>query len=235
MPITATLLTSGTGGPTTASITPAANQLVLVSILHRDNGGVLTNTLSGCGISWTNISITPGTGYPVFQYLWKGISSSPSTGSLTFGYADLISGYTVVQFSNCDDVVQTVGNYNLGTVYTGSVTLAAFSSANNATAGTVHLGVNFPPGSVTPGSGFTEVVEVGSQPTSYVTQSEFRNDNDTGVDWSFSPDGKYLASACELHFVAAGSPRFKRNGGTLYMPSYMQNNGYNYSTSKRGW
>lgn len=227
MPIIATLLTAAEG-TTSASITPTANRLVLVwtTCYYSPNA----TSVSGCGITWS--AVNSGGNYgSVYGRLFYGISSSPSTGTLTIsGGSATGTAHAVVEFTDCDAVVQSADGMTGGTS-TMTAVLGAFSSYNNATFGAGNANA----GTVTVDGGFTQV----SQVTGFygTRTTEFRNDNDMSVDFIHQYSGEGFMTAVELQFVATatGSHRFKRNGGILYMPSYMQNNGYNYSTSKRGW
>ena len=91
-------------------------------------------------------------------------------------------------------------NGDSGNVTTRTATLAAFSSTDNAPFGASGWNGNSGATSISPGSGFTELTDADGTSDSFhtLTQTEFRNDNDTTVDSSTSTAGRYCLFAIEI-------------------------------------
>lgn len=176
----------------TASITPTANYLVLASVSSSKATTPDTPTLSGNNLTWVQIATnnfdTAGTQRTVT--LFRALGPSPTAGALTAsfgGNTQTACTITVDQFSGADTggtngsgaIVQSATNAEASqAAATFTITLAAFSSANNATYGTATNGdaVNF-----TAGTGFTGLGASGSATPLINTFSEWRSDNDTTV------------------------------------------------------
>ena len=76
-----------------------------------------------------------------------------------------------------------------------TATLGAFSSANNATYGTIFNNANF---AITEGTDFTEL---GEDNTLRSIQSEFRVDNDTTVNWTWGSNAVTMGIGIELKYL----------------------------------
>jgi hypothetical protein len=197
--VTPTLLTSGGDGTnqrvyTTASIAPAANALVTVAVLGRSGSGPFTPTVAGGGMStWTQVSsvdfntiAAPASRLVVF----RAMSASPGSGPLTITYSSsqsnaqwLVTQWTGVDQSgsNGSGAIGQVTPAQGNAVTTLSVPLAAFANANN-----VGFGVVGAAGTVTQGSGFTELGE-GTSGESMVVEGEWGlNKNTIAASWSSS-------------------------------------------------
>ncbi len=92
----------------TASISPAANSLVLVSIITANDGGtdVQSVSLSGCGATWTQIAKVQY-GFRRYLYLFYAKESSYSTGAITIDHSTSIQSFremmwSVDEFKNVD-------------------------------------------------------------------------------------------------------------------------------------
>jgi hypothetical protein len=130
----------------TASVSPAANNLIVVAVAYRRSGsGFVVPTVSGAGLTFDMVNggeYTAGRGVVFFRAL----SASPSTGAITidFGAVTVLSlCWSVDQASGVDTsgtngagaVVQSLEN-TPGTNGTAlAASLAAFGSANNAAYG----------------------------------------------------------------------------------------------------
>ena len=154
MPITQSLLTDGsslteTNSYTTASISPSANQLVLVAIQSIDSPSVgNTPTLSGASMTWVEVaSVTTRENPHTKLTLFRGLSASPESGVLTIDFAGqdqfrviwAVSEFDSVDTggaNGADAVVQAVTEVDLAAPTSLTVTLAAFGSTDNATYGT---------------------------------------------------------------------------------------------------
>lgn len=200
---------------TTASITPTGNDLVIACVAHQVlSGTVATPTLSGNGITWTQVATRTDTGVLRRITLFRGMVASPTTGAVTIdfgGQSQLRSGWNIVQFSGIDTggsdgsaaVVQSATNAQSdASPQTGiTVTLAAFGSTDNATFGCLRYGASASGANLTEGSGFTSLAEVAST-SSYA--SEYKASNDTSVDWTWDSSSTFSqAIAIEIKAAAA--------------------------------
>lgn len=221
MAISVTNKTSGTASsatnPTTASITPSADALILICLNLYIAGGSITapSSITGNGITYAlvnNSSDQDSSADENKQYLYRGMSSSPSAGIITInGYWDYI-GWTIDEVTGCasgsngaNAVVQSATNFSTGGATSGTVTLGAFASASNGAYGMVNSASQ--PASA--GSGWTQIIN-GSNIGYHQTQ--WRADNDTTCDWTFSSTN-YGAVAIEIAIAATGGDRLV--GGNL--------------------
>ena len=214
--ITAQNLTSGGGGTgntaTTASISPGANRLVIVTVQSYLNGGSpATPTVSGASMTWVQIATRQSSSASEWRItLFRGLSASPGSGALTidFGGTNNQTQWSVDEFDNVSlggtngsaAVIQAASNDSSGTSTGITVTLGTFSGVNNATFGAlVQAGVN---ATVAVGSGFTLLIN--TQNNGRVV-TEWKGSNDTGVDWTWSSaTEKSIAMAIEIKAESAG-------------------------------
>mgnify|MGYP003536993352 FL=1 len=224
MPVVATHLMDGGSNSapsltyTTASVSVPAGYLMLFSV-SSDTNAVLP-TISGLGVTWTQVASGSGGTNNWDVTTFRALSLSPLSGTITITFSSTTSlddvAWILDTFQNVDQsgtgganaIVQTATNSGAG-VTSLTVTLAAFSSADNATFGAMVVnGTN----NITPGSGFTELNE--NDASSRTTQTQFKNTNDTGVDWSWSGNQSVGGLAIELKYSAVdltkigGSPMF---------------------------
>lgn len=180
--------TDGNNTVVTSSISPTANALILVGFLTtHNNGSPATPTVSGNGITYALVdSQAFDTDRTLF--LFRGQSASPSSGAITITLDrnSLEVDFIVDEFTNvaignngADAIIQSVNEVTTGTTTTLVVDLAAFSSTRNATYGL--FGRNG--GGLNTGSGFTGLAQPGS---SRSAKSQWRNDNDTTVDVTYT-------------------------------------------------
>jgi len=180
---------------TTASITPPANELIVISILSRAvSGSTNTPTITGNGLTWVLIDIEAGTDGSNKVSMFRAMGTAPTTGNITIsmgGQTQLYAYWNVVSFSGVDitgtngsgAVRQYNSNYNEGTNSGLSITLASFNDTNNIAYGAVRAG-----NTITAGSGFTEITE---QSGEAIFETEWKNSQDTTVDWSWSSTSAY--------------------------------------------
>lgn len=192
---------------TTASISPASNQLILATIYSRSNsaGQSLAPTLTGNGLTWVQVATLADSATTQRISLFRALGSAVAgTVVIDFGaVTQARCGWSISQFNNValtgtngsGAIVQSVTNKDEGTNTGLTVTLAAFGSVNNATYGGVKAG-----NPITPGTGFAELGEDGV----IFIESEWKNSNDTSVDWTWSStSGFALGVACEIKFASA--------------------------------
>ena len=201
MAIAATKLTSGQdsdGGntATTASVTPTANNLLLLTVTSKINTSTEPNdaTATGNGLTWEKVNSsyhdTGGTSRKKTTLL-RSMGASPSAGAITIAFGgenqdnitwslSELSGVDTSGTNGSGAIVQSANNKQETGGTSLTVTLAAFSSTSNATWGSFGSGG----GSgvvMTAGTGFTLIDQVNSG-TTHSQGTEFRVDNDTTVN-----------------------------------------------------
>lgn len=235
MAVAATSLTSGTDAVdntsfSTASVSPTANRLVLIAITNSSispGGNVDPTGVSGAGLTFTKVASIAESGQYGNVTLWRALSASPSSGAITITFASTTENcsWSVIEFSGIDTggtngsaaIVQAVTAENTSSA-TPSATLAAFGSANNATYGAFGCD-NFTGGgrTCTAGTGFTEYHDVYIDESSFGggTFTEFRADNDTSVDctWSASNawNGVIAVEIKDAGAASGGGPLVRGN------------------------
>lgn len=183
---------------TTASITPAANALVLVNTTIIDSVGAGTVALSGNGLTYVEIGNRTQAATRRHQ-LFRAMGSAPTAGAVTLSITgnsgtNEFALWSIVEFGNVDTtgtngsgaIVQTpVGNS--GAALTSlTVTLAAFSDVNNATYGSFRINTT---DTFVVGTGFTKLASANindSVEGNQTMMTEWRVDNDTTVDASWT-------------------------------------------------
>ena len=171
--ITATNLTSGTSSAigntvTTASISPGANKLDIVTVQGYFAGGNNVPTVSGAGGTWTQIATAVTPDNTRRTTLFRDLSPTPGSGPLTisFGQGQNPESWSVDEFSGTDTsgthgsgaIVQSVPFAQGSTTTTGAtISLAALFSPHDATFGSMRINQNQ---RITAGSGFTELANV---------------------------------------------------------------------------
>lgn len=209
--VVASVLTSGSDvtdatSYVSASITPAANALILGVIHVRKSAATVSNpTATGNGLTWVEEK-TIANGNTRRLNVFRAMDASPTTGAVTFdlgGVTHLHAIWAILQFTNVDTtgtngsgaVPQSATTSGSGT--SGTATLAAFGNVNNATFGAWGIQNNE---NITPGSGFTEETDVGitDGAAQLVLETEFKNTNDTSVDASWTTSDTYRGIALEI-------------------------------------
>jgi len=220
MPITAThLLTSGDSADATsyvtASISPTAGKLVLLAVANVSTATPPANTptVSGAGMTWTEVATKVET-TDTFRRItvFRGVAGG-SSGALTIDFAgetQLRCGWSISEFADCDTsgtngangIVQSVTGENVASPNTDlSITLAAFTSTDNATYGALRKASAE---AVSPGTGFTELGEYEFE-TGNIIETEFKATNDTSVDWSWASGNSFATGiGIELRFRSGG-------------------------------
>lgn len=206
---------SGPGATTThptGTFTAPLYRLILVAVGIDDSGGGGHDfSLTGLGITWVSIRRQEGGASDNEERpveLFYGIGNGQTgeitiTDSTNFGTNPIqwsVAYVKEVKISNggADAIVQSNGNGEGNpNTSSNSVGLSAFADAANATFGVVMINGS---GSVTEGSGFTEVSD--NADSGKRMQTQFKASNDTGVDWSFGSTQASSAIAIELAFGA---------------------------------
>lgn len=226
MSITVSQLTGGQSATdatsyATASISPSANKLVLVTVFS-EAGTASAPTVTGASMTWTQIDTQAQSGRRVTVF--RSLNASPGSGALTIDFGantqDNIM-WTVEEFTGMDitgtngsgAIVQVTKNtVSGGTALT--VTLAAFSNVNNATYGAFGIGVST---TSTAGSGFSKVGDQGVGNNRMTT--EFKDTNDTSVDITWADiatdDSGGIAIEIKAGASLVSSERDSEINGTL--------------------
>jgi hypothetical protein len=172
-PITAVNLTSNTSSAagntvTTASISPGANKLDIVTVQGFISSNNSVPTVTGAGGTWTQITTAVTADGTRRTTLFRDLSASPGSGPLTisFGQGQNPASWSVDEFSNTDTtgthgsgaIVQSVPFAQSTTTTTGaSISLAAFFSPHDVAFGSMRINQNQ---KITAGAGFTELANV---------------------------------------------------------------------------
>lgn len=219
MAISITNLTAGADASdltsyNTASITPTANNLVLLSVSTRTGISASPNqpTATGCGLTWVVINSvvydTESTSRRRLT-LFRAMGASPSTGAITVDFG----GQTQTQMQWCVDQasgIDTSGTNGSGAVVQSATqriiesdpsettivaTLAAFGSTDNGTYGCfANEDVSWTP---VAGSGFTLLSDNNTAGTDGHA-TEWRATNDTTVDITFGSQTGVGAIGAEI-------------------------------------
>lgn len=191
-------ITSGTNTTdatsfTTASVTLKARPGLMYTLsvvnTHGSSANTVTAATTGGALSFTSEKTVQFNGTLSRTTLFRLTPTSDVTDTIviTIGSAQTATAclwsliaWTNVDTATNDGIVQSVSN--TGSSTTPSVTLAAFGSANNATFGAHGTAQT----AATPGSGFIEVHDVTASTPTCGLETEYRSDNDTGVDASIT-------------------------------------------------
>jgi hypothetical protein len=195
---------------TTASVAPAANTLIKIWISTFGSAATPTSVI-GNGITYTHVLSTAdyNNGFgPTAFHLFRGMSSSPSAGTIAITGAsgtsyinwtvDETDGVDTGGTNGSDAVVQAVQQSNGAPAASLTVTLAAFSDPDNGVICGIHT---YNSATVSVGSGFAFSYDGSS--TGYPSV-EYRTDNDTTADWTFTPSTR--AGAIALEIKPGGAP-----------------------------
>jgi hypothetical protein len=194
--------------PASGSVSPTANRLILVAVaIYTSAGTPSVNSVTGNGITYTLIAsaaaVDDGFG-PYRIHLYRGMSASPSAGAITAslsGASDQCD-FSISEFSGVDTsgtngsgaiVQSTSGVVNEQTSL--ALTLAAFGAAGNGAYGCL---VSYDDVPITPGTGWTELDDATQ------IQTQWRADNDTSPDWSWSGTRDAGAIAVEIKADGGG-------------------------------
>ncbi|MPZ50719.1 MAG: hypothetical protein GEU75_15710 [Dehalococcoidia bacterium] len=217
MAVAAALLTGSQDGTNassygTASISPAANRLIIALVLNRVGAGTPnTPSLSGNSLTWVQqrTEVEAAT----FRYrisVFRAMGASPSSGAVSISFSGQTQnycGWIIAELSGVDTsgsngvgaIVQDNGYANTTNTLTPSVSLSAFESAANATLGCFIHGQGTP---INPGAGFTEVADISVESNEQIYM-EFRAGNDTTVDCTATTGTGNFSGGIALEIRAA--------------------------------
>lgn len=210
-PLTGDSSTTDATSFNTASITPTADRLILVAISARNiSTAIPTPTVTGNGITYELVD-SYGSGSTPAVFLFRGMNASPSAGAITisFGSTTIESiCWSVSEYAN----VKTTGTNGSNAITqsntgTGSgatsltVNLGAFESSDNATFGMILHTANE---ATTQGSGFSLIHSTSKGTPTNGLGTEWRNDNDTTVDMTWTTSTFTRGIAAELRNASVG-------------------------------
>lgn len=147
----------------TASVSPGANELILLTVGSRSAATNNTPTATGAGMTWTLVSSQINALNTNRVTVFRAMSASPGSGAVTIDFAgqsqtaclwsiDDFTGTDTSGSNGAGAIVQTVSGLVTGSSTGGTVNLAALGSSNNAAFGGCHRNNN---SLLTAGSGFT--------------------------------------------------------------------------------
>lgn len=226
MDIKCTNLTSGinTSAGTTStssSISPAPNKLILatVSSYRNDSTNPASPTLSGNGLTWVVIDTALFDSTSTSRRrmtLYRAMKIAPTVGTVLMDFGsdtqsqvawciDQISGIDTSGTNGSGAIVQSVPKTD-GINGAISISLSSFSNIGNATYGSFGCAGD----TATAGSGFTIYGQGGSIIDSIVSATEFRNDNSTAVNLSWS-DGTQISGGVAIELKLGKEPTLINN------------------------
>ena len=183
----------------TASVTPTANRICLLAV--GASGGALPNTptVTGASATWTKIADVGINGF-VRLTIFATFNAAPGTGALTIDFGgqsqdrcawvlDNFTNTRITGVNGANAIVQAITN-SAASDTTVIATLATFSNTANATYGAC-LTQNATLRNIAAGTGFTETIETDTADFMALS-TEFRNDNDTSVDFTASGSSSHL-------------------------------------------
>ena len=201
---------------TTASISPGASKLDIVSVESFFAGTSTVPTVTGASGTWTQIATVTDSSGNRRVTLFRDLSASPGSGALTIDFAGQVQttiAWSIDEFSGTDTtgthgsgaLVQSVTHATTSGATTGfTITLAALGSANNAAYGALR---NNAGGAVTVGTGFTSLSN--QTAGSLVMAAEWAI-NKTAVAWTWASQTVIsVGVAIEIKaFVAAAAQTY---------------------------
>lgn len=196
----------------TASITPSANKLVLVTVQsRRSSAQPATPTLTGNSLTWVLVSVAYDAvnGSNQKTTLFRSMGATPTAGAITIdfgGQGQTKCIHSVAEFDGVNTggtngsaaIVQSVTGSEASNT-TGTITLAALSDSDNMAYG-AHIHYVFE--ATTVGSGFTEIhdLPIGENTSGFQTEYKL---NETSVAASWATAAPWLGIAAEISDAAS--------------------------------
>ncbi len=202
-----TLLTSGVvltnqNTTTTASISPAPNTLVTITLLSHRSTATISPTVTGGGMaSWDLVASVDFDTLALPHRrlsIYRAMSATPGSGPITFKFTNQVSNleWSVSQWTGVETsgvngagAIGQTGSTRADAVNGLSVALAPFASPANVALGA--FGVNSQVAAITPGAGFSELSELpANEGTRGDLQTEWAvNQPTVGASWAFLKGG----------------------------------------------
>lgn len=194
-----TVLTAGSNvdAPSyaTASVSLVSTDLILLWVYSIASSAPNVPTVTGAGLSWVQIDSQLDSGSLRRITLFRAMGTAV-TGTCAIDFAlqtQTGCAWSFVEYSGIDTsgtdgsgaIVQSAKGASAGNATSLTVTLAAFSNANNATVGGFGIPLNTA-GLPAVGSGFTATGQVNQSTPNLSLGSEFNSGNDATVDMNSS-------------------------------------------------
>ena len=199
---TVTVLTEGKvnspgSSVVTASVSPAANKLLVLVVAHRsfNSNAFFPNSVTGCGLTWTAklgqfITHASSAGR-IMVYTATGDAPTSGAITITHGVTIFCSEWALLEFTNAYAAGVSGGkalNQAVSAEGTGtgaSISMGTFANADSGTLGIFGL---FSNQNITPDANFTEIAEQTgtTQPFSLEVAYEAGNDNSIDPTWTTS-------------------------------------------------
>ena len=129
--------TDSGSGITLTSWTPLANELVLVCVFERDEA--LATTISGNSLTWVSVIDVNDSQGQCGLTVWRGMSASPSAGSITIGNTSGFAFAIAIRLSGIDTsgtngsgAVEATASATTGITDNNDITVAVTTVTNNA-------------------------------------------------------------------------------------------------------
>ncbi len=191
----------------TASISPSANHLLLAVVASFRNGaGTVAPTVTGLGLTWTQI-VTTVTGDDKLRItIFRAFSpTTPTPGALTFDFGGQTQDRCLWSICNASDAVSPQAQSGSKSINGGTcpVTLAAFADpVNNAAFGGFSFLTGLGAHSYNVGSGFTQIAQGATSEAGLQINllTEWKLGQDTEVDATISGGvtGQQVGVAIEI-------------------------------------
>jgi len=195
--------TSNVNQYTTASFTPGANRLVLLTLNGSTGSGVPpAPALVGNDLTYV-LATAAAISASVYQFTYRAMGAAPSAGAvvITYGGAQTGTQWSVAEFTGVDTsgtngsgAIRQTATATFVTAISMAATLSAFGAAGNATYGAFSSNTDGP----SLGSGFTQVHHCQNASPTRRLLTEWRVDNDTTPDATCSTAGQMLGAGLEL-------------------------------------
>lgn len=185
MAITPSLLTEGSAAAATshatASVTPAANKLILLAVTSGATPATTVPTATGCSLTWVQVATQQQGASNQRVTVLRALGAAPTTGAITIDFAGVANNcaWKVIEFDGAN-----ISGTN------GSGAIVQSNSANGGSSPlTVTLGAGVTAGNITFGIGAansssvtltagTDFTFIGNRPALTTPSST------TGVEWS---------------------------------------------------
>lgn len=200
---------------TTGSVSPGSNNLELLGVYSISASLPNLPTITWNGLTWVQIDTQVDSSNLRRMTLFRSMGTpSSGTGTIDFaGQTQMGTCWSYIEYTGIDTsgtngsgaIVQSAKNASAGNATSLTVTLGAFGSSSNATAGFFGIPLNTA-SQPTAGSGFTRTGQANQGSTNTSIGSEFNASNDTTVDMtSGAASIPWAGIAVEIK-VAASAP-----------------------------
>lgn len=203
---------------TTASVSPAAGSVVLLTVMNFENSSTqpAIDSVSGCGLTWTVVreqNVDPTGSDRATVHLWKGLGT-PSTGTITVDWSGANTvrrpSWIVHQVTGADTTTPIVQHNGVtagsaGTSGNVSFTSAFADATNNATFAVYGVQQNSETDATTVDANLTKITW---EAVSYSHQTTaWKIGEESNVDGSW-PSGRWGIIIAEIAAAAAAGDEF---------------------------